>query len=135
MFSSSGFVVHKLLINNNLTKTSTLGGERMMDECESGNCENNCEQQCGCRHEYYEEDMAGMMMHLAKKAKFELLKEKMKKRIETVEGKKLDKLADLVVDTMLAKYKLKMELEKKHEELGEKWEEMEEKMEEIFKEK
>jgi hypothetical protein len=104
----------------------------MMDE--SG-CGGNCEQsQCACEHnhEYYEEDMAGMMMHLAKKAKIELIKEKMKKKLEAVEGKKLDKLADLVVETMLAKYKLKMELEKKHEELGEKWEQMEEKMYEIF---
>jgi len=76
--------------------------------------------------------MAGRMMHLAKEAKMELIKEKMKKRFEAVEGKKFDKLADLVVDTMLAKYKLKSELMQKHDELGEKWEEMEAKMHEIF---
>lgn len=108
----------------------------MMDE--SGNCEHGYQnEQCGCayHHGYYEENMAGIMMHVAKKAKFELIKDKMKKRIEATEGKKLDQLADLVVDTMLAKYKIKMELEKKHEELGTKWEEMEEKMNEIFSHK
>ncbi len=121
----------------------------MMNGCEDGSCENSCNEKQGCaqdqcgyeqstcghHHGWSQEDMAGKMMHLAKEAKMELIKEKMKKRLEAVEGKKLDKLADLVVDTMLAKYKLKGELMKKHDELGEKWEDMESQMHEIFSEK
>ena len=52
-------------------------------------------------------DMKMMLMWLGKKAKFELLKEKIKKKLEAAEGKKLDEVADLVVEGMMAKAKMK----------------------------
>ena len=71
-----------------------------------------------------------MMMWLVKSAKAELIREKVKAKLEEAEGKKLDKLADFLVESMLehkkAKadfYRLKEEQESKDESAREKfWE-------------
>jgi hypothetical protein len=67
------------------------------------------------------------MMHLVKMARAELLKEKIKKKLEAVEGKKLDEMADLLVEA-------KMEMRKARREFWKKKMEMKEKMWEIFNE-
>ena len=63
------------------------------------------------------EDKYGMMMCLVKDAKEELIKEKLKKRFEAAEGKKLDEMADLIVKLVIEKHKSKMEMYRKKEEL------------------
>jgi len=62
-----------------------------------------------------------MMMWLAHSAKMELIKEKMKKKLEAAKGKKLDQVAELFVDAMMEKYKDEAESEKKKEELQQKF--------------
>lgn len=52
-------------------------------------------------------------MYLVKKAKFELLKEKIKKKLEATDGKKLDEAAELLVQTMREKKKAIMQIKKK----------------------
>jgi hypothetical protein len=64
--------------------------------------------------------MGGMMKCLFKDAKMELMKEKVKKKIEAAEGKKLDAMADLLVSGMLEHMKEKMEMWKKKQEMMEK---------------
>lgn len=60
---------------------------------------------CGChRDDSYEMHV----LHLAKCAKHELLKEKMKKRIEAEMGPGLDKIAEAAVGALLARLKEKM---------------------------
>ena len=97
-----------------------------MCECEEGKCtcSNECnEQSCGCgqseccSEEYSKLDM---FLYMAKGAKMELLKEKMKERLEAAVGKKLDKAADLIVEALLEQYKTEDDLSKKKQELSEK---------------
>lgn len=92
-----------------------------MCECEEGKC--SCKSECGeescCGREY---DKAGMFFCLAKEAKMELLKEKIKKRLESVEGKKLDKVAELIVEMLLDYYKTEDDISKKKQEFNEKLE-------------
>ena len=64
--------------------------------------------------------MMDTMMYLAHKAKFELLKEKMKKKIEASDGKRLDQIADIVVEALLESKKEKAESESRMQELREK---------------
>lgn len=95
-----------------------------MCECEEGKCTCSNEQSCGCGkseccgEEQY--DKADMFLYMAKGAKMELLKEKMKKRLEAAEGKKLDKVADLIVEALLERYKTDEDISKKRQELSEK---------------
>ena len=99
-----------------------------MCECEEGkcNCSNECsEQSCGCGNsgECCSEgqyDKVDMFIYMAKGAKMELLKEKMKKRIEASHGKKLDMVADLIVEALLDQYKTEDDASKKRQELSEK---------------
>ena len=62
------------------------------------------------------------MMCLVKEAKYELLKEKMKKKLELSEGKKLDEMANLMVEAVMEKHKGKMEFMRKKEETRKKLE-------------
>lgn len=107
----------------------------MGNECEGGSCQSgqqegcssgggccSSSQGCGCSSSGCGEDKIAMMFHVAKKAKMELIKEKVKKKLEAVEGKKLDKVADLLVEAMLGKYRMKQEAEKKMQEMYEKFE-------------
>ena len=93
-----------------------------MCECEEGKCSCN-EQSCGCEQggccegEY---DKLDMFLYMAKGAKMELLKEKMKKRLEASHGKKLDKVADLIVEALLEQHKTEDDISKKKQELSEK---------------
>lgn len=98
-----------------------------MCECEEGkcSCSNECnEQGCGCgpsgccNEEQY--DKSDMFLYMAKGAKMELLKEKMKERLEAAIGKKLDKAADLIVEALLEQYKAEGGISKKKHELSEK---------------
>ncbi|HLC59832.1 MAG TPA: hypothetical protein VJJ52_00205 [Candidatus Nanoarchaeia archaeon] len=96
--------------------------------CESGSggcCSNEAEGKCGCSGESNccekSYDKMGMMMWLAHSAKMELIKEKMKKKLEAAKGKKLDQVAELFVDAMMEKYKDEAESEKKKEELQQKF--------------
>src|SRR3989338_3009491 len=98
-----------------------------MCECEEGkcSCSNECsEQSCGCESECRccegEYSKLDMFLYMAKGAKIELLKEKMKKRLEAIHGKKLDKVADLIVEALIEQYKTEEDLSKKRQELNEK---------------
>ena len=62
-----------------------------------------------------------MMMWLVHSAKMELIKEKMKKKLEAAKGKKLDQVAELFVDAMMDEYKDRAGTEKRKEELREKF--------------
>lgn len=65
-------------------------------------------------HEHgWDYDRKAMMMFVVKKAKFELLKEKVKKRLEEKEGKQLDEMADILVEARLELKKAKREFWKK----------------------
>ena len=102
----------------------------MGETCENEKCGCSNEESCNCSCEGSCEgkyDKMDMFMYLAHSAKMELIKEKMKKRLEATEGKKLDKVAELFVEAMLEKWKDKAEISKK-------WEELREKFEAIFKE-
>ena len=74
-----------------------------MKECrDDSSCETETccgEENCCCRSCCSKEEK---ILHLAKCAKHELLKEKMKKHFEAKMGKKLDKIAELAVDAVLA---------------------------------
>jgi len=66
--------------------------------CGQQNC--NCSQGCGtqaCGQEY---DKFMWMLHLAKKAKKELIKEKIKKKLDAEHGKKFDEIASLLVEAL-----------------------------------
>ena len=89
--------------------------------------ENECDCQCGgqacecgtsqcCTQEY---DKMDMMMYLAKTAKMDLIKEKIKKKLEAAHGKKLDKVADLLAEAMMECHKAEADNEKKHQEFRE----------------
>ena len=65
-----------------------------------------------------------MMMCLAKSAKMELLKDKIKKKIEAAEGKKLDEMAAVIADMLLEKQKMRMGFKKKKHEMKKKLEEI-----------
>lgn len=70
-----------------------------MSECQTGascNCPHCGQEECCC-------SMAKEMLSLAKCAKHDLLKEKMKKLIETKIGKRLDEVAEVAVDAVIAK--------------------------------
>ena len=80
-----------------------------MTECTNNSCktENPCgcnNQSCGCNKSQYKEQctMAEDVMDLAKWAKKELLKEKMKDILKAKMGKKLDKIAEVAVDAVIA---------------------------------
>ncbi len=69
--------------------------------------EQNCEcqtndAQCG----YSQTDM---LFYLAKKAKMELIKEKMKKQWEAQDGERFDKAAKLIVESLIAHRENRME--------------------------
>jgi hypothetical protein len=72
-------------------------------------------------------DHKAMMWHLVKEARAELLKEKIKKRLEAIEGKKLDEMAGMLIEA-------RMEIKKAKREFWKKKMEMKEKMMEIFSE-
>jgi hypothetical protein len=75
-----------------------------MGECKTDNsCET--EKSCGSTKHQHEEErctMAEDLLCLAKSAKHDLLKEKMKKVFEAKIGKKLDQVAEVAVDAVLA---------------------------------
>jgi len=72
--------------------------EIYMKQCLSNN---SCETESTCHQG--ESCVMEEIHHLAKCAKHELLKEKMKKHFEAKIGKKLDKVAEVVVDAVLAR--------------------------------
>ena len=68
-------------------------------------------------------DHKSMMKYVVIAAKSELLKEKVKKRLEEVEGKKLDEIAKVLVDSKLEFIKAKKEMWKKKKDMKERiWE-------------
>ncbi len=84
-----------------------------MNECKTdGSCEpvkgTCCCPECGKQLSCDCCNMAEDILFLAKHAKHELLKEKMKKVIETKMGKKLDQIADFAVEAFLACHEHKM---------------------------
>jgi hypothetical protein len=83
--------------------------ENQMGECKIDNS-NKTESSCGSDIPEQEEHctMAEDILCLAKCAKHELLKEKMKKLLEAKIGKKLDKVAEVAVDAVLACMEHKM---------------------------
>ena len=85
------------------------------------------EESCYNGKEWWYGDQKAMMCNLVKMAKAELLKEKIKKKLESIEGKKLDEIADMFVES-------KRELRKARKEFWKKKMEMKEKMMEIFSE-
>ncbi len=100
--------------------------EKCSEPESSGCCSNEAEEKCGCSDKSSccgkDYDKMDMMMWLAHSAKMELIKEKMKKRLESVKGKKLDQVAELFVNAMMDEYKDRAGTEKRKEELREKFE-------------
>jgi hypothetical protein len=105
-------------------------GQKMSQTCSTDECESNkcCEskkesQECcsgnGCGSE---KDNFTWLLYLAKKAKMELLKEKLKKKLEATHGKKLDKIADVLVEALLEKHKMDSDVCKKKSDLRERFE-------------
>lgn len=89
----------------------------MENECVSAEC--GCgQQECSC----YEMDRMAMMMCLVKEAKMELLKEKIKKKLEEADGKRLDSIAGLLVEAVTDCRKGKEDLHRKMEEMRSKFE-------------
>ena len=84
---------------------------------ESKECSCSCESSC-CESGY---DKMSMFLYLVHSAKMELIKEKMKKKLESVKGRQLDQVADLFVNAMMEEYKNKAEAERKREELQQKF--------------
>jgi hypothetical protein len=64
-----------------------------------------------CHHSDEDGGMGKHLLHLAKCAKHELLKEKMKKQLDAQIGKKLDKIAEAAVNAFVA-YMQQKEAEK-----------------------
>ena len=100
----------------------------MESKCEASECDccsGSSSKEC-CENQqdqsYHSNDRMGIMLCVAKSAKMELLKEKIKKRLESTEGKKLDKLADFLVESMLDYRKSKIDMIKRHGEMREKFE-------------
>jgi hypothetical protein len=62
-----------------------------------------------------------MMVWVAKEAKMELFKEKVKKKIDAAHGKKLDKLSDVIVEAITEKMKHQQEALKRKQELRDKF--------------
>ena len=105
----------------------------MGEECEEGKCgcsssECGCgQEQCKCSSDGCCEDSHGkldMFMYLVHSAKMELIKEKMKKKLEAVKGKQLDQVAELFVNAMMEKYKDEAESERKMDELQQKFDDI-----------
>lgn len=80
-----------------------------MSECEENSCCPN-ETSCSVPPSTSEEccTLAEDLMCLAKAAKHELLKDKMKRLLEAKIGKKLDNVAEVVVEAMLTEWQHKM---------------------------
>ena len=97
----------------------------MGETCEEGKCcsggaDECCSSGC-CQEERCEQDKITMMMCLVKEAKMELIKEKSKKRLESAIGKKLDQVADLLVEAMIEHYKTEDENSAKEQKLRERF--------------
>lgn len=71
----------------------------MTELCASKNDGFHCHR-CEC-HTEEEGDVAGAMFHLAKCAKYAVLKKKMEEKIEERMGGELDKIAELAVGALL----------------------------------
>jgi len=93
----------------------------MCEECKEGGCECriNGARQCGCL-----QNGAGYGSLLSKWAMGELLKEKIKKKMDAKYGEKMDKMAALIVEVISEKSKNSSELGKKEDELEKACEEM-----------
>jgi len=98
--------------------------------CESKSCgcgSEGCgcgQQKCGCGQENCEcgsgdfyETMQDKLVEMAVVAHKSALFDRIRSRIEKVDGEKLDRIAELVVETALGKYKDAQEAAKKSEEL------------------
>lgn len=92
----------------------------MEEECQHESCGTG-ESSKQCQYGDHGDKM-WMMMHIAKKAKMELLKEKVKRKLEAAEGKQLDEVADLIVEGMLGKYDLMKGIIKKKKDMQERLE-------------
>ncbi len=78
--------------------------------CDSGECSTEehgdhhhnhcpcCEGHCSCCGEHHEDTFAKHLLKLADEAWMEVLKEKIKEQIKTLNGKKLDELAKMVAE-------------------------------------
>ncbi|MEK6967555.1 MAG: hypothetical protein AABX51_02910 [Nanoarchaeota archaeon] len=82
-----------------------------------------CEQECATESEQNWAEL-DIMFFAAKKAKIELLKEKMKQHWQAKEGQKLDKAAELVVDALIAHKQNNLETSEKWQELKDKFDQL-----------
>ena len=96
-----------------------MGNKDCSDErcCSEGKNECCKEQEC-CKSEHCcsGDDKFMEMFCLAKEAKMYLLKEKIKKKLEAIEGRKLDQAADLIVQALMDHHQDKMHKMKKEQE-------------------
>lgn len=90
----------------------------MKSTCEEESCcqSEDCSQGSCCSAESCYPDKFSMMMWLVKSAKAELIRERIKARLEKTEGEKLDKLADFLVENMLEHKKAKANFYRMREE-------------------
>ncbi len=87
--------------------------ETKCDMCDKGH------QKCDMCGKGHHKDYVSGLIWLAYSAQKELLKEKMKMRLEEKAGKKLDEVANLAVDAMINKYKEMRKCKKSREEFEE----------------
>lgn len=84
--------------------------------CEARSCECGSEN-CGCGSGDFYEAMQAKLINMAVFAHKSALFDRIRSRVEKVEGDKLDRIAELVVEAALGKFKDAQEAERKGEEL------------------
>lgn len=80
-----------------------------MHEC---NTNEECHPHEECHHGH---DKGKMHMHIVHEAKMELIKDRVKKKLEVAMGKKLDEMAELIVQAKMSMMKSKMQMMKEKE--------------------
>lgn len=73
-----------------------------------GQCNCGCQSGGACSHYHEHQDISHDLLQMADDAWMELLKEKIKKQIESTSGDRLDQLAKLVSDSNKERWKSKM---------------------------
>lgn len=100
-----------------------------MHHCQNPECaccnSGHHQQECCCKcHEHHHDgeqgDFAKQLLELADEAWMEVLYDKIKKKVETTNGAKLDQLAQIVADANNARWEAKLSKEKRCDEYEDK---------------
>ena len=103
-------------------KCCSSDGEESKCGCEGEcDCQNSCSEDKCCS----EQSMLATIAYMAKGAKMEILREKIKKKLESSYAKKLDDVADIAVEALVQCHEDKHEMKKK-------WQDLEKKLENVL---